>query len=163
MADRSPMTTHGHRRLTEELQRLKGTERRKASEAISVARDHGDLSENAEYDAAKEAQGHLEARIRLIESQLSAAQVIDVTKLSGTKVTFGATVLISDCDSGEERLIMIVGEDEANVDRGLISYLSPLARALIGKNLDDLVKVRLPVGEKEYEIREVRYEERNEA
>src|SRR5690606_36765691 len=98
----------------------------------------GDLSENAEYDAAKEAQGMLEAKIRMIESRLAMAQVVDVSKLTGTKVVFGATVLISDVDTGEEKKIVIVGEDEADAEKGLISFQSPLARALIGKELDDI-------------------------
>ena len=159
MTERAPMTARSHRLLQEELFRLKTFERPKASEAIAVARAHGDLSENAEYDAAKEAQGHLEARIRVIESRLSTAQVVEISKLSGTKVVFGATALLSDLESGEERTVTIVGEDEADATKGRISYLSPLARALIGKNVDDIAKVKLPAGEKEYEIREVRFVE----
>ena len=156
--ERSPMTRLGHKALQEELQRLKGVERPRVVKAIEEARAHGDLSENAEYHAAKEEQGLLEARIRIIEQRLSVAQVIDVSKLSGDKVVFGATVVISDLDSDEEKTLSIVGEDEADAEKGLISYKSPLARALIGKNLDDVVKVKLPQGEKEYEIREVHFE-----
>ena len=159
MVERTPMTTGSHKVLQEELHRLKTVERPKASKAIEVARAHGDLSENAEYDAAKEAQGMLEARIRDLESKLSTAQVVDVSKLSGSKVVFGATVLLSDVDSGDERSITIVGEDEADADRGLVSYNSPLARAVIGKSVDDIAKVRLPSGMKEYEILDVRFEE----
>lgn len=159
MAERVPMTARSNRLLQEELHRLKTYDRHKASDAIAEARAHGDLSENAEYDAAKEAQGMLEARIRLIESRLSTAQVVEVSKLSGTKVIFGATVEIEDLDSGEGRTIMIVGEDEADAARGLISYISPLARALIGKNVGDIAQVKLPSGQKEYEVREVRFEE----
>jgi transcription elongation factor GreA len=151
-AEKTPMTLRSHTKLQEELHRLKSVERKKASDAIGVARDHGDISENAEYEAAKDAQGHLEARIRLLESRLATAQVIDISKLSGTKVVFGATVEISDIDSGESRKITIVGEDEANPDKSLISYVSPLARALIGKEVNDIAKVKLPSGEKEYEI-----------
>ncbi len=157
MTIRTPMTVEGHRALQEELQRLKGEERMKAVRAIEEARAHGDLSENAEYDAAKNAQGMLEGRIRDIEGKLSTAQVIDVSSLSGDKVVFGATVRLSDCDSGEERVLTIVGEDQADVDSGLISFSSPIARAMMGKKVDDTVKVRLPAGEKEYEILEVQF------
>lgn len=153
------MTSRSHRALTEELQRLKSVERKKAADAIAEARSHGDLSENAEYDAAKDAQGLLEARIRLLETRLATAQVIDISKLSGTKVVFGATVTLSDCDSGDERTVMIVGEDEADADKGLISYVSPLARALIGKSIDDIATVSLPAGKKEYEIRDLKFSE----
>lgn len=152
MVERNPMTVASHRKLQEELKQLKSVERPKASKAIEIARAHGDLSENAEYDAAKEAQGMLEARIRDIEAKLATAQVVDVSVLSGETVVFGATVNIADADTGKERTVVIVGEDEADADRGWISYKSPLARALIGKKLDDLVTVRLPGGEKEYEI-----------
>jgi transcription elongation factor GreA len=153
--EKSPMTSRSHRSLTEELHRLKSIDRKKASDAIAEARAHGDISENAEYEAAKDAQGLLEARIRLLEQRLSTAQVVDISKLSGTRVVFGATVTLSDVDSGDERVVMIVGEDEADADKGLISYVSPLARAIIGKTVDDLVVVKLPAGQKEYEIRVV--------
>jgi transcription elongation factor GreA len=159
MVQRTPMTTGSHKHLQEELHRLKTFERPKASKAIEIARAHGDLSENAEYDAAKESQGMLEARIRDLESKLATAQVVDVSKLSGDKVVFGATVLLSDVESGDEKTIRIVGEDEADAEKGLISNNSPLARALMGKNVDDLAKVRLPNGAKEFEILEVRFEE----
>ncbi|MCB0324418.1 MAG: transcription elongation factor GreA [Bdellovibrionales bacterium] len=158
MVDRHPMTAHSHRFLQEELARLKSVERPKAAKAIEVARAHGDLSENAEYDAAKEAQGMLEARIRDLEAKLAGAQVVDVSKLSGSRVVFGATVRAADVDTGDERTVTIVGEDEADADKGLISYNSPFARALIGKEVDDIAKVRLPGGEKEYEVLEVRFE-----
>jgi transcription elongation factor GreA len=151
------MTVEGHRALQEELGRLKGEERMKAVRAIEEARAHGDLSENAEYDAAKNAQGMLEARIRDLEGKLGTAQIIDVSTLSGDKVVFGATVRFSDVDTGDERQVTIVGEDQADADRGLISFSSPLARALIGKRTDDVAKVRLPAGEKEYEVLEVRF------
>ena len=152
MAERNPMTVGSHKRLQVELKNLKSIERPKASKAIEIARAHGDLSENAEYDAAKEAQGMLEARIRDLESKLATAQVIDISKLSGDSVVFGATVRISDADTGDERTVVIVGEDEADAERGRISYKSPMARGLIGKKVDDLVTVRLPSGGKEYEI-----------
>ena len=157
MITRSPMTVAGHRKLQEELQNLKTVERIKLSKLIEEARAHGDLSENAEYHAAKEAQGLMEAKIRDLESRLSTAQVVDVSTLSGTKVVFGATVELTDIDSDEEKTITIVGEDETNPEAGCISYKSPLARALIGKQLDDCVTVKLPGGTKEYEIRAVRF------
>jgi len=157
--EKSPMTLRSHRASTEELHRMKTVERKKAAEALAEARAHGDLSENAEYEAAKDAQGLLEAKVRLLESRLSTAQVVDVSKLSGDKVLFGATVTFEDIDSGESKTVMIVGEDEADADAGLISYVSPLARALIGKSIDDLVQVKLPSGVKEYEIRVVEFKE----
>lgn len=154
---RTPMTVEGHRALSDELQRLKGEERVKIVRAIEEARAHGDLSENAEYDAAKNAQGLLEGRIRDLEAKLATAQVIDISSLSGEKVVFGATVSITDIDGSEERVLCIVGEDEANVELGLISFSSPLARALIGKTTGDVAKVRLPAGEREYEILEISF------
>ena len=156
--ERSPMTEGGYRRLQEEVKRLKTVERPKASKAIEIARAHGDLSENAEYHAAKDHQGLLEAKIRDLDAKMSIAQVIDVSKLSGTRVVFGATIDIEEVASGEAKTVVIVGEEEADIQRGYISFASPLARALLGKNLDDIAKVRLPSGEKEYEIRAVRFE-----
>ncbi|MDR2337510.1 MAG: transcription elongation factor GreA [Deltaproteobacteria bacterium] len=155
--ERAPMTLEGYNALQDELKRLKGEERGKIIRAIEEARAHGDLSENAEYSAAKEAQSILEGRIRYIEELLSLAEIVDVSKLSGKKVVFGATVTLSDVDSGEERIVRIIGEEEAVIEKGYISYKSPLARALIGKNVDDVAKVKLPSGEKEYEIIEVRF------
>lgn len=157
MVTRTPMTKESHKFLQEELHRLKTEERQKCVRAIEEARAHGDLSENAEYDAAKNAQGLLEARVRDIEAKLSTAQVIDVSTLSGDKVVFGATVELADVDSDEVRVITIVGEDEADVEKGLISFSSPMARALIGKKADDTAQVNLPSGVKEWEIREVRF------
>lgn len=151
------MTVEGHKRLQAELHRLKSEERMKCVRAIEEARAHGDLSENAEYDAAKNAQGLLEGRIRDLESKLSTAQVIDISQLQGDKVVFGATVLLSDVDSGDERSVSIVGEEETDVQRGLISYSSPLARSLIGKRTGDTARVVLPAGEKEYEILQVEF------
>ncbi|MCL4168138.1 UNVERIFIED_CONTAM: hypothetical protein GTU68_051439 [Idotea baltica] len=151
------MTVQSHKFSQEELKRLKQIERPAASKAIEIARAHGDLSENAEYDAAKEAQGMLEAKIRDLESKLATAQVVDIEKLSGNKVIFGATALISDVDSGDERSLTIVGEDQADAEKGLISFKSPLARGLIGKSVDDIAEIRLPSGKKEYEILEVKF------
>ena len=157
MAEKSPMTVKGHQRLQEEVRRLKTVDRIQASKAIEIARAHGDLSENAEYDAAKNAQGLLEARIRDLESKLSMAQVVDISALSGSKVVFGATVQIIDLTTDESRRISIVGEEESAVEHGLISFKSPLARALIGKQAGDIAQVRLPAGEKEYEIVDVQF------
>lgn len=152
------MTEAGYRVLQEELARLKGPERKRVSKAIEEARAHGDLSENAEYDAAKNEQGLMEAKIRDLESKLATAEVVDISRLSGKKVVFGATVMLRDLDSDEERLVRIVGEHEANAERGHISYLTPVARALIGKVEEDVVTVRLPSGQREYEIISVRFE-----
>lgn len=149
------MTELCYERLKEDLKRMITVDRPAASKAIEIARAHGDLSENAEYDAAKEAQGMLEARIKVLENKVATAQVIDISTLSGDKVLFGATVLLEDVDNGEEKKVTIVGDEEADAAKGLISYASPLARALIGKNLDDIASVRLPAGKKEYEIREI--------
>ena len=156
--EKTPMTVAGFEALKEELGRLKGEERRKVVKAIEEARAHGDLSENAEYDAAKQAQGMLEGRIRDIESKLATAQVIDVSGLSGAKVIFGATIRVLDCDSDKELKLTIVGEDEADADRGLISLTSPLARSFIGKSVGDLAEVRLPSGKREYEILDLIFE-----
>ena len=155
--ERSPMTLAGYQALQNEVKKLKGEERAKIVKAIEEARAHGDLSENAEYSAAREAQSLLEGRINYIEEMLSLAEVVDVSKLSGDAVVFGATVLLSDADTGEERTICIVGEEETAAERGFISYKSPLARALIRKKVNDTAKVKLPSGEKEYEILEISF------
>lgn len=151
MHDKVPMTPSGAQKLREELQRLK-EERPKISREIGIAREHGDLSENAEYHAAKERQGLQEARIKDIEDKLARAEIIDPATLSGDRVRFGATVTVTNLDSNEEQTFQIVGADEADVNKGTISVLSPLARALIGKNLGDEVVVNLPGGTRRYEI-----------
>jgi len=151
-----PMTPDGARKLRAELTRLK-EERPKISRDIEVAREHGDLSENAEYHAAKERQGMIEARIKDIEDKLSRAEVIDPTKLSGTKVRFGATVTLLNISTDEEVRYQIVGAEEANLDQGSISISAPLARALIGKEIGDEVTVQLPVGQRRYEISQVEF------
>ncbi len=146
------MTPRGNRALREELTKLKSM-RPELSNAIEVARGHGDLSENADYDAAKEKSAMTEAKIRDLEAKISMAEIIDPRKLNNTnRVVFGVTVEIIDVDTDEERKITIVGADEANVEKGLISYESPLGRSLIGRELGDIAKVKLPAGEKEYEI-----------
>ena len=152
-----PLTARGAAQLKEELRRLKNEERPKVTQAIATARAHGDLKENAEYHAAKEQQGLMEARIRDIEAKLSNAQIIDVTAINaGGKVVFGATVKIADAD-GTEAQYQIVGEDEADTKSGLISVNSPIARALIGRKEGDVVEVAAPGGTRELEILEVEY------
>nr|BBD50109.1 transcription elongation factor GreA [Haliea sp. ETY-M] len=153
-----PMTIQGERALREELDHLKKVERPRIVAAIAEAREHGDLKENAEYHAAREQQSFAEGRIMEIEAKLSTAQVIDVTTLPHTgKVIFGTTVDLIDVDSGDEVTYRIVGDDEADVKQNLISVNSPIARALIGKEEGDVVTVRAPGGDREYEISEVRH------
>jgi len=148
-----PMTVAGEARLRKELEQLKSEARPKVIAAIAEAREHGDLKENAEYHAAREQQGFIEGRIQEIESKLSSAQVIDVTKLPKTgKVIFGVTVELINLDTDEEVAYRIVGEDEADIKAGRISVTSPIARALIGKEEGDSVVVKTPGGEVEYEI-----------
>ena len=149
--DKVPMTPQGQQRLKDELKRLKDIERPAVVRAIEEARAHGDLSENAEYDAAKDRQGHIEGRIREIESKLALADVIDPARLSGKKVVFGATVRLQSED-GEEVTYRIVGEDEADVKKGLISISAPLARAMIGREQGDSVSLRTAKGVREYDI-----------
>jgi len=151
------MTPQGHERLTEELRRLKGVERPAVSDAIRRAREHGDISENAEYDAAKDKQGMIEARIRQIEDRLARAEVVDMSGQPPDKVRFGTTVVLEDLGSGDEVTYRIVGEDEADVSKGLLSVTSPVARALIGKEVDDHVEVVVPAGNRSYEVREIRF------
>jgi len=151
MVDKVPMTPGGAQKLKDELVRLK-EERPKISREIGIAREHGDLSENAEYHAAKERQGLVEARLKDIEDKLARAEVIDPTKLSGDRVRFGATVSLTNLDSDEESTYQIVGADEADINHGLISISAPLARALIGKSIGDEVVVQLPAGTRRYEI-----------
>ena len=155
---RSPMTLRGAELLRTELKRLKGEERPRVIKAIAEARSHGDLSENAEYHAAREQQGFIEGRIAEIESRLSAAEIIDVATLSaGGKVVFGATVELEDQEGGQAVIYQIVGEDEAEIRSGRISIGSPIARALIGKVQGDVVDVAAPGRTLSYEIVSVRY------
>jgi len=151
-----PMTPAGAQKLRDELVRLK-EERPKISRAIGVARDHGDLKENAEYHAAKEQQGLNEARIKDIEDKLSRAEVIDASKFSGDRVRFGAVVLLTNLDTDEENTYQIVGADEADLKNGTISVSAPLARALIGKSTGDEVVVNLPGGTRRYEIGNIEF------
>ena len=156
--NQTPMTVLGAEKLREELEYLKSELRPKIIEAIAEARAHGDLKENAEYHAAREQQGFCEGRIQDIEGKLSKAQIIDVTKLANNgRVVFGATVALLKSDTEEEIRYRIVGDDEADIKEGLISINSPIARGLIGKEVDDVVIVKTPAGDVEYEILEVKY------
>ena len=151
------MTAEGYQALDEELKRLKSQERPTAIAAIAEARTHGDLSENAEYHAAKERQGWIESRIASIEDQIARAQIIEITKLSGDQVKFGATVSVVDEDTEEAARYQIVGEHEADVRSGKISIASPIARAMIGKEIGDVVEVNTPGGVKAYEITKIEW------
>ncbi len=155
--ERVPMTVEGFKRLEIELQRLKGEERPRIIQQISEARAHGDLSENAEYHAAKEAQGLNEARVGDLEDKLSRADVIDTSKLSGETIKFGATVTVSDEDTGEKAKYRIVGELESSVKDGKVSIGSPIARALIGKTKGETAEVTTPKGSRSYEILKVEW------
>ncbi|MBC7142101.1 MAG: transcription elongation factor GreA [Rhodobacteraceae bacterium] len=154
--EKVPMTRAGHAALDQELKALKSVERPAVIKAIAEAREHGDLSENAEYHAARERQSFVEGRIKEIEALLSRAEVIDPAKLSGA-IKFGATVTLVDEDTDEEKTYQIVGEAEADIEAGLLNIRSPLARALIGKDEGDSVEVRTPGGEKSYEVLSIRY------
>ena len=158
MSERVPMTPRGYQMLQEELKRLKSEERPKVVKEIEEARSHGDLSENAEYHAAKERQGQIEARLAFVEDRLARAQVIDARGQSADVVRFGATVLLADIESGEEVSYTVVGEDESDASRGRISITSPVARALLGKAVEAEVQVRVPRGTREFEILEIRYD-----
>ena len=151
------MTAEGYKALDEELKRLKTVERPAVIAAIGEARAHGDLSENAEYHAAKDRQGWIEGQIAEIEDRMARAQVIDVSKLSGNQVKFGATVSVVDEDTEEKARYQIVGEHEADVKRGRVSITSPIARAMIGKESGDVVEVTTPAGVKAYEITKVEW------
>ena len=153
-----PVTVRGHELLQEELKRLKSVDRPDVINAIAEARAHGDLKENAEYHAAKEQQGFIEARIKDIEGKLSHLQVIDVTAVDARgKIIFGSTVELFEEGTGREIVYRIVGEDEADIGAGLISYTSPIARALIGQNEGDVISFAAPDGEKQFEVIEVKY------
>ena len=151
------MTAEGYAALDAELKRLKTVERPSVIAAISEARTHGDLSENAEYHAAKERQAFIEGRLAELEDKIARAQVIDVSKLSGKQIKFGATVNLLDEESGQKSKYKIVGEDESDVKAGKISISSPMARALIGKEEGDVVEVMAPGGPKSYEVVKVKY------
>ncbi|MFZ4122736.1 MAG: transcription elongation factor GreA [Caulobacterales bacterium] len=155
--DKVPMTAEGYAALDAELKRLKTEERPAVIAAIAEARSHGDLSENAEYHAAKERQSFIEGRVAELEDKLARAHIIDVSRLSGKSVKFGATVTVLDEDTDGEAVYKIVGEDEADVRSGKVSITSPIARALIGKEEGDVIEVTAPGGAKSYEILKVRW------
>ncbi len=156
---KTPLTERGAMRLRDELKRLKSEDRPRIIKAIAEARAHGDLSENAEYHAAREQQSFAEGRIQELESKLSSAEIIDVSKINaGGKVVFGSTVVLADEESGNEVTYQIVGEDEADIKASRVSVNSPVARALIGKQQGDVAVVKTPIGERQFEIIEVRYE-----
>lgn len=159
MSEKFPMTPAGNTAMKAHLKRLKDVDRPANSRAIEIARGHGDLSENADYSAAKEEQGMIEAKIRELEAKLALAEVIDPTKLSGTRVRFGATVTLEDSESGDSQTYVIVGEHEADIKRGRISIGAPLARQMIGKELGDTFVVTTPKGKREYEVTKVEWVE----
>jgi len=154
---KNPITPEGAVRLREELVQLKSVERPSIIQAIAIAREHGDLSENAEYHAARDRQSFIEGRIKEIENKLALAEVIDPSKLAGDRIAFGATVKLTNSETGEEVVYRILGADEADLAKGSISITSPLARSLIGKEAGDEVTVRMPGGERTYEILDVRF------
>lgn len=153
-----PMTPLGHKKLQEELSRLLSVERPKTIRAIAEAREHGDLSENAEYHAAKERQSFIQGRIQELQSRIALANIIDPSKISQDKIAFGAKVKISDTETADERVFFLVGHDEADIGAGKISINSPVARALIGKSVGDIATVKAPARTIEYEILEIDFE-----
>ena len=156
--EKEPITVSGLQNLKSELEDLKNIQRPKIVEAIAEARSHGDLKENAEYHAAKEQQSHNEGRIQQIEDIIARANVIDVTKIENIgKVIFGSTVYLKDLDSNEKLTYKIVGKDEADLKKNLIFFQSPIGKGLIGKNKNDLVEIKTPSGEKNFEIEDVKY------
>lgn len=157
MVEKNPITPGGAQKLRDELQHRKSVERPAITAMIAEARAHGDLSENAEYHAAKERQGFNEGRIKEIEDKLSRAEIIDPAKLAGDKIAFGATVKLFNTDTEEEVTYQILGADEADINAGSVSITSPIARSLIGKEAGDEVKIRTPAGERVYEVLEVEF------
>jgi transcription elongation factor GreA len=155
MTQKIPMTKEGYEKLKRELDRIIKIERPKNIKDIEEARAHGDLSENAEYHAAKERQGHLDAKKRELEHKLASAQIIDISKLTNEKVVFGATVTLADADSGNIKKYTLVGQEEADLKKGKISVQSPVGKALIGHKVGDLVTIKTPTKTVEYEIQEI--------
>jgi transcription elongation factor GreA len=154
---KNPITPEGAVHLREELNHLKSVERPAIIQAIAVAREHGDLSENAEYHAARDRQSFIEGRIKELENKLALAEVIDPTKLAGSRVAFGATVKLANSATGEEFTYRILGADESDLAKGSISITSPLARSLVGKQVGDEVQVRMPGGERTYEVLDITF------
>lgn len=157
MSNKIPMTPDGHQRLTSELKRLKAVERPAVIKAIASAREHGDLSENAEYHAARERQGFIEGRVMELEDKLSRAEVIDIKEMSGSKIMFGAKIKVVDEETDEKTDYQIVGPEEADIQAGLLSIQSPLAQALLGKEAGESVEVATPRGTRYFEILNVAY------
>jgi transcription elongation factor GreA len=158
MSERVPMTRQGYDKLEADLRELKTVDRPQIVKEIEVARAHGDISENAEFHAAKERQSHIEGRIRALEDKLARAQVIDPSGPAPESVRFGVTVVLLDAETEEEVTYTLVGEDESDIGKGLLSISSPIARALLGKTVDDVVRVEVPKGTREFEVREIRFE-----
>ncbi|MEM7409024.1 MAG: transcription elongation factor GreA [Myxococcota bacterium] len=158
MSDRVPMTPQGYAKLEADLQDLKTVQRPTIVKEIEVARAHGDISENAEFHAAKERQSHIEGRILMLEDKLARAQVIDMSGPPPDAVRFGVTVTLLDVETDEEVKYTLVGEDESDISIGKLSIASPIARALLGKGIDDAVTVRVPKGTREFEVRDIRFE-----
>jgi transcription elongation factor GreA len=158
MSERVPMTREGYDKLESDLRNLKSVERPQIVKEIEVARAHGDISENAEFHAAKERQSHIEGRIRMIEDKLARAQVIDPSGPPPDAVRFGVTVVLLDIESDEEVTYTLVGEDESDIALGKLNIGSPIARALLGKRVDDVVAVQVPKGMREFEVRDIRFE-----
>ena len=157
MSEKLPMTAEGLAKLKSELENLKNTERPNIIKAIAEAREHGDLSENAEYHAAREKQSFIEGRISELENKISRAEVIDISSLDNSKITFGATVKITDLSSDETHIYTIVGADESDIEKNLISISAPLGRAMINKTINDVIEVKTPGGLKEYQINSIEY------
>ena len=157
MSESYPMTIQGYEKLKNELKQLTSIDRPAVVRAISTAREHGDLKENAEYHAAKEQQGFIEGRIQELNAKLALANVIDITKLSGEKIVFGATVTFVDVDTDEEKIYQLVGDDESDIEQNKISISSPIARALIGKSVGDILIIPIPKGKIEVEILEIEF------
>jgi transcription elongation factor GreA len=155
--EKNPITPQGYDKLRDELNHLRSVERHKVIQMIAVAREHGDLSENAEYHAARDRQSFIEGRVKDLENKLALAEVIDPSKLTGSRVAFGATIKLSNTQTGEEVTYRIVGADESEIESGSISITSPLARSLLGREVGDEVKVRMPGGERVYEVLEVTF------
>jgi transcription elongation factor GreA len=158
MSERVPMTRQGYDKLEADLRELKTVDRPRIVKEIEVARAHGDISENAEFHAAKERQSHIEGRIRSLEDKLARAQVIDPSGPAPESVRFGVTVVLLDAETEEEVTYTLVGEDESDIAKGLLSISSPIARALLGKTVDDVVRVQVPKGTRKFEVREIRFE-----
>ena len=157
MNEKLPMTADGLAKLKSELENLKNSERPNIIKAIAEAREHGDLSENAEYHAAREKQSFIEGRISELENKISRAEVIDISSLDNSKITFGATVKITDLSSDETHIYTIVGADESDIEKNLISISAPLGRAMINKTINDVIEVKTPGGLKEYQINSIEY------